>query len=48
MFKLDHDLFEKLLDIKNEKIKPVDAEMITLFQNYLKQVRKLSRRVDEL
>lgn len=48
VFKLDHDLFEKLLDIKNEKIKPVDAEMITLFQNYLKQVRKLSRRVDEL
>jgi hypothetical protein len=41
-------LFEKVLDIKEEKIKPNDSEVNDLFQAYLKEVRKLSRIVDKL
>ena len=47
-FDLDSGLFEKVLDIKEEKIKPKDPEINTLFQAYLKEVRKLSRIVDTL
>ena len=41
-------MIEKILDIKEEKIKPKDPEINTLFQTYLKEVRKLSRIVDTL
>ena len=47
-FDLDSMLFEKVLDIKEEKIKLKDPEMNTLFQAYLREVRKLSRIVDTL
>ncbi len=47
-FDLDGRLFEKVLDIKEEKIKLKDQEINTLFQAYLKEVRKLSRIVDKL
>jgi len=45
-FDLDAGLFEKLLDIKEQKIKPDDAETQFLFRGYLKEVRKLSKIVD--
>jgi hypothetical protein len=47
-FDLDSSLFEKVLDIKEEKIKPKDPEMNALFKAYLKEVRKLSKIVDTL
>jgi hypothetical protein len=47
-FDLDIMLFEKVLDIKEEKVKPKDPEINTFFQAYLKEVRKLSRIVDKL
>ena len=47
-FDLDAGLFQKLLDIKEEKLKPDDTETKSLFQNYLKEVRKLSKIVDTL
>ncbi len=47
-FDLDPGLFEKVLDIKEEKIKPKDPEINTLFQTYLKEMRRLSRIVDTL
>jgi predicted nucleotidyltransferase len=47
-FALDLNLFERLLDIKEEKVKLNDAETGVLFKNYLKEVRKLSKTVDML
>jgi hypothetical protein len=47
-FELDSSVFEKLLDIKEEKTKPGENEMKKLFQTYLSEVRKLSKLVDEL
>ncbi len=47
-FDLDAGLFQKLLDMKEEKIKPDDSETRSLFQGYLKEVRKLSKIVDTL
>lgn len=47
-FQLDSDLLNKLLDVKEEKSKLNDTEMKTLFRNYLKEVRRLSKMVDEL
>jgi hypothetical protein len=47
-FDLDAGLFQKLLDIKEEKIKPDDAETKSFFRDYLKEVRKLSKIVDTL
>jgi hypothetical protein len=41
-------VFEKLLDVKDDKIKPGDDEMRGLFQKYLAEVRKLSKQVDAL
>jgi hypothetical protein len=45
---LDAALFEKLLDIREQKIKPDDAEIKNIFQDYLREVRKLSKIVDAL
>ena len=47
-FDLDSMLFEKVLDIKEEKVKLKDAEINAFFQAYLKEIRKLSRIVDKL
>lgn len=47
-FKLDAAVFEKLLDVKTGKTKPNDVELKSLFQNYLTEVRKLSKQVDAL
>lgn len=47
-FDLDAGLFQKLLDIKEVALKPDDAESKSFFQDYLKEVRKLSKIVDTL
>ncbi len=48
LFDLDGALFAKLLDIKEERLKPGHDELRTMFQDYLTQMRKLARRVDAL
>ena len=47
-FDLNSNVFEKLLDVKAEKIKLSDEDMRRLFQAYLAEVRKLSKLVDVL
>jgi len=47
-FELDSALFEKLLGIRGKKMKPGAAEMIGLFQGYLKEIKRLWKRVDNL
>jgi hypothetical protein len=47
-FKLDSSIFEKLLDVREEKTKPGGDEMKRLFQAYLGEIRKLAKLVDEL
>lgn len=47
-FDMDATLFEKLLDVKEDRVKPGDMEMMGLFKNYLKEVRKLAKLVDTL
>ena len=47
VFGLDAGLFDRLLDLKEEKIKPGEDEIMKLFQDYLREVRKLSKRVDQ-
>jgi hypothetical protein len=47
-FGLDAGLFERLLGIKEEKTKPVEAEMNALFKAYLAEVRKLSVLADSM
>jgi len=47
-FEMNEALFQKLLDIKEQKIKPNNTEIKTVFKDYLKEIRKLSKIVDEL
>ncbi|MCD4718210.1 MAG: hypothetical protein K8R45_15895 [Desulfobacterales bacterium] len=47
-FELDAGVFEKLLDIKAEKVKLNDTEIMKAFKDYLKEVRKLAKLVDAL
>lgn len=47
-FGMDGDLFQKILDIKEQKIKPGDTQIKEIFQKYLREVRKLSIIVDAL
>ena len=47
-FDLNSNVFEKLLDVKAEKVKLSDEDMRRLFQAYLAEVRKLSKLVDVL
>ncbi|MBW2033647.1 MAG: hypothetical protein JRI94_08655 [Deltaproteobacteria bacterium] len=47
-FDMDAGVFEKLLDIKDEKVKPGDMEVMGLFKDYLREVRKLTKLVDTL
>ena len=47
-FELDSGIFERLVDIREEKTKLGDDEMKKLFQTYLREVRKLAKLVDQL
>ncbi|MBW1704203.1 MAG: hypothetical protein JRJ86_03460 [Deltaproteobacteria bacterium] len=47
-FDMDAAVFEKLLDIKAEKVKLSDMEIMKAFKDYLKEVRKLAKLVDVL
>ena len=47
-FDMDAALFDKLLDVKDEKVKPGDMEVMDLFKEYLREVRKLAKLVDTL
>jgi hypothetical protein len=48
LFDLDAELFEKLIDIKEQKLKPNEATINAFFKAYLSEVRKLSNLVDTL
>jgi predicted nucleotidyltransferase len=47
-YNMDKALFTKLLDIKEQKIKPSDHELKGIFKGYLKEIRSLAKKVDEL
>jgi hypothetical protein len=47
-FEMDSGVFEKLLDVREDKVKLSDEDMRRLFQAYLAEVRKLSKLVDAL
>ena len=47
-YDLDRTLFDRLLDIKEEKVKPSEEEMKALFGGYLKQMQRLWKRVDDM
>ncbi|MCP4681963.1 MAG: hypothetical protein GY864_06505 [Desulfobacterales bacterium] len=47
-FDRDGGLFNKLLDIKEGKIKPDKKEILGLFKDYLREVRELSKQADAL
>ena len=47
-FDMDTSLFQKLLDIKENKMKPSGTEITQLFQAYLKETGRLWRVVDAL
>jgi len=48
LFDLDAALFEKLIEIKEQKLKPNEATINALFKAYLSEIRKLSNLVDAL
>ena len=47
-FDMNGDLFEKLLDIKEKRIKLKSSEMAAVFNAYLREVQKLWKMLDEL
>jgi len=47
-YETDAEVFEKLLDIKEERTKPSNTEILGLFKDYLREVRELSKQVDQL
>jgi hypothetical protein len=47
-FGLDGGLFETLLRIKDGNLKPSDGESLEYFKQYLKQIKTLSRIVDNI
>lgn len=47
-FDLDRAVFDSLLDIQEDRSKPSGQDMRALFMNYLRQIRRLWKRVDEL
>ncbi|MCP4665383.1 MAG: hypothetical protein GY849_03365 [Deltaproteobacteria bacterium] len=47
-YERDAGVFEKLLHIKEERMKPGDAEILGLYKEYVKEVRELSKQVDQL
>lgn len=47
-FDMDKAFFNTLLDIREQKIKPRDQELRDIFKGYLKEIRRLAKKVDEL
>ena len=47
VFERDAGVFERLLDIKEDKIKPDEKEILGLFKDYLREVHQLSEQVDQ-
>lgn len=47
-FDIDAGVFDKLFDLKEGKVKLDDSEVVRLFKNYLKEMRKLAVKVDAL
>jgi len=47
-FEMDAVVFQKLLDVNEEKIKPGNKEIGMLFKDYLREMRKLAKTVDTL
>jgi predicted nucleotidyltransferase len=47
-FQMDTDLFEKLLDVKEKRVKLSGPKITELFGEYLKEVQKLWKIVDRL
>ena len=47
-FDMNKDLFNRLLDIREQKIKVKESELLDIFKEYLEEIRVLSRIVDEL
>lgn len=47
-FDLENSIFMKLIHIREGKIKPDNKELNRIFKDYLNEIRKLSRIVDEL
>ncbi len=47
-FGLDHDIFNTLLDLKEDRLSVGDDELRELFKKYLKQARELAIKVDEM
>lgn len=47
-FDLDAGVFEKLLDVKEDKAQWREHELTGLYRGYLKEVRKLSQKIDTL
>jgi hypothetical protein len=48
IFEMNMELFNRLLDIGEQKIKVKDSELQGIFKEYLREIRGLSRIVDEL
>jgi hypothetical protein len=48
LFDIDAGIFEGLLDLREERVKPGDEGVRDLFRDYLKEVRKLSKSVDTM
>jgi hypothetical protein len=47
-FEMDPGVFLKLLDIKEGKVKISGTEMVALYKDYLSQVKKFSKLIDQL
>lgn len=45
-FETDKQVFERLIDLREGKIRPKEQETMDLFKGYLREVRKLSIKVD--
>jgi len=46
-FGLDNDLFMKLLDVRDGKIKPDEKEINKIFKDYINEIQKLAKIVDK-
>lgn len=47
-FHMDAHVFERLLDINEDRLKPGEKEMVTVYKQYLTEVSKLAALVDSL
>ena len=48
LFGLDYNVFNTLLNLKEDRLKLEDKNLVELFKMYLKQVRKLAIKIDEM